>query len=286
LKLRNFEGALQDSLDVLAISPNNSKALFRKADALFGLHHYEDSLRGFIALKAKGYNDATIKIRLLNEILSSTNKSSVSDYIGPIKIQSTDKIGRGLFLTQDILANEIVLKESAFASAYAEEVRSWMGQAGGDSAAETGAGVGIKAFQRTSANSWDNARLSTLYDGRTPNLFVPDMDMFVVDGYSQSGFLPPPLSLPDILPIMTTNAFATERTNPGSNLVESGTGLWLIGSYINHSSSSNCVYQIAGDMLVVRSRVALSAGTQLTITYIQEHGERESSLKSNWNIMS
>lgn len=110
----------------------NEKALFRAARALYELRRFPDSqsyLQQLIALYPK--NETAVKdMRKLHErmreeageydyagMLKEATSCSTLDrgsYIGPVEIKQSQNRGRGLFLTKDVKAGDLLLVEKAF----------------------------------------------------------------------------------------------------------------------------------------------------------------------------
>lgn len=299
LKQHLFTDALEDVDEILLHNPYHKKGLFRRGEALMGLGLNKEALDCFLTLQTVGGEGVGQKIQLL-QYQDQRDHSSCVLYDKPSTVQKiseraeikiSEGRGRGLYAIHNLGVNEVVFMEAAFASAFEDECLSMTapGQAA-DISAITGAGVGIKSLQRVQLCRRSNERLATLYDGKHPNPFVADVAMFE-DEWSSSAPTSsliaahplPILRMEQILPIVVTNAFATNRARSDKTM-EFGTGLWLVAAYINHSSAPNCTYETQGDAILIRADQPIGAGTELTINYVE--AGRESSLKMNWGIES
>lgn len=127
-----FDAALEDAKNVLLDDPRNEKALFRAARALYELRRFSDSqsyLQKLIALYPKN-GRAVEDMRKLHQrmreetgdydyagMLKEATSCSTLDrgsYIGPVEIKQSQNRGRGLFLTKDVKAGDLLLAEKAF----------------------------------------------------------------------------------------------------------------------------------------------------------------------------
>lgn len=301
IKLELFRDALSDSEAACTLDPHHAKSKFRKASCYAGLKQFGRAHKIFEELADNGCEESKAQLEITSihinaAILPSMRAAQQAtrevEYMGPIEIRESSGRGRGLYLTHDVIANDIILVEKAFASAFSDDCTPL--DAEGDPVASTGAAVGLKAFQRVLVNPIDNQRLATLYDGKQPNSIIPTMSLFASQGEERQPGSPrrlndsdhnvvmgPVLELKTILSTVVTNAFATDRLRPNGSS-EPGTGLWIIAAFINHcSGSSNCTYDTRGDMMVVRAVFDMPAETELTITYVL--AGRQASLK-NWKI--
>ena len=94
-------------------------------------------------------------------------------------------------------------------------------------------------------------------------------------------------SLPqDIDPILFLHGFE-QRQNELRNLERNreksrdGTALWILGSFMNHSTSNPTVIkEVFGKMMFVRAGNLLRAGTELTTVYSYD----PEGLKRQWGI--
>lgn len=135
----HFDAALGDVENVLQGSELSEKALFRKAQALYQLRRYKESVETHVILAEK-YPDNTkarheyarASARLVEQdsgiyefrkmILEAKRRQFPTldrgTYVGPVTVKQTDSHGRGLFTTQAVKAGDLLFCEKAFAHAF------------------------------------------------------------------------------------------------------------------------------------------------------------------------
>jgi len=133
LNLKDYEAALKDCEAVLKIEQSHVKGNFRKAMSLAGLGNLKEArdLLGILITKGsenpndlQTWQDAQEKINgrmkqregsydMMTLPFEPLQQDDVENYCGPIKIARAGKKGRGLFLTRDVKAGELLLAEKA-----------------------------------------------------------------------------------------------------------------------------------------------------------------------------
>jgi hypothetical protein len=118
------------------------KALFRKAEALYGLGEYRQCCEALKELRLACPDNAAAKELLGRAIQRLTEKTKGkylfkalyaeasklrpphldhATYIGPVTIQASGSRGRGLFTTKAVKAGDLLFCEKAFAHAFVDE---------------------------------------------------------------------------------------------------------------------------------------------------------------------
>ena len=142
LRVKRYDDALADLTCVLSADPNNQKAHSRAARALYELGRFDECAAHLKKLQPGSINKrdqsyiARVKTRQREAQgiydFDSVRKEPTYDsplldhanFQGPIEARSSGERGRGLFLTRDIKAGELLLCEKAF-SAIFEDPKSY-----------------------------------------------------------------------------------------------------------------------------------------------------------------
>jgi hypothetical protein len=139
LGYKDYPGALADSETALAIDGRSVKGQYRRGQALFGLRRYADARDAFAALAQTpgGPGEAgeacAEQIRKAEAAIEQSagrydlltfpfapdkqGETDVAEYFGPVEVRWTDgrRRGRGLFLTADAKAGQLLLVERPLA---------------------------------------------------------------------------------------------------------------------------------------------------------------------------
>jgi tetratricopeptide (TPR) repeat protein len=144
LKLGRFDEALQDAEIALQLFPTDEKALFRASRALYELDRFPESL-SYLQRLVERYPDNTAaqkelsrtKLRVEEEkyatfdfrmMLDMVGKDIMSldcaTYVGPVAVKESKGRGRGVFLTRDVKAGELLVCEKACAVEHTSDAES------------------------------------------------------------------------------------------------------------------------------------------------------------------
>jgi len=139
LRYKDFPGALADSEAALTIDGRSVEGQYSRGQALFGLQRYADALDAFAALgKSPGVPAETSEAcaKQLSKAAAAIEQSAgrydlltfpfapdkqgemdVAEFFGPVEVRWTEnrRRGRGLFLTADAKAGQLLLVERALA---------------------------------------------------------------------------------------------------------------------------------------------------------------------------
>lgn len=235
-------------------------------------------------------------------------------YVGPVEVRQTgQRRGRGLFVTRDVAAGEVLLVEPPLAAAFAPRGGvSWLTDwEKGVVVKDCSEGLLRELLRLASTCPLANARVLSLYDG-TPEVLgeTPAMVLFRCDDPEDETLAPlllhEPCSVDRLRSVIRLNSFGclrpTPRQQPAAAAVEEekGTGLWALSSFMNHSSRPNVDRRTLGLYMVVVAPTAMTAGTELLTEYVSEEdltttasggdqqGQRSSSreevLRTQWGI--
>ncbi|KAF4556746.1 SET domain-containing protein 7 [Elsinoe fawcettii] len=306
LLLERYDQALSDALASLVSVGNgdhaqlDSKAYFRAGLASYHLgrffqaeHYFSSSL----SLSPAGPLASETKHHLRNTSLRLTEQSSGLYDLQKLRVRlsssrpcldvatcSTNTTtapspfgGRGLFTTQSISTNSIVLIEKAFHLSHPTN-GAWTAltySPSTDHIHATPAGL----VQAIVTKLRDNTSLA------------PDV---LALHSSKPGLGPTPLfnehgdlilDTNQIWDIVSKNAFASTLSCPPQATQDGTTGLWIRASYANHSCLPNVKREMLGDVLILTALRDLEEGEEILHPYVQGTlEEREESLEKNWGF--
>ena len=198
-------------------------------------------------------------------------------------------MGRGTFLTQSVKKGQLLLAEKAVACALPNE--SVMGLVFDCKehkvSKESSEAVAALAVRRGDALPHINSRLRYLYDGTEESMEVPDMGIFR-SGVEASLGVTAPLSIARMRRVVKYNAFQVGNDDGSINKVkkiedeegqsfmqcydiedfrqrcdEAGTGLFVVASFMNHSTDPNIYREFIGHMLFIYAASDMEEGTEL-----------------------
>ncbi|KAK3339820.1 TPR domain protein [Lasiosphaeria hispida] len=324
LKAEAFDAALADVEPAATSSKPPEKALFRKAQALYGLQRFRECCDVITALRlAYPSNDAAKDLlgraigRLAEQTSGRYNFNNLraeasrlrpphldrATYIGPVCIKPSgiSPGGRGMFTTKAVAAGDLLLCEKAFA-------HSFIGDSDNAKPEETTIlldtgtdritiGAQPALINMTIRKAYTNPSLAPAVTGLHHGTYQP-LEADSVDGEPVvDSFL--------IRRIVALNSFGCPLTSrdeylhaalePLSPSKPKGAfhscGVWPTASYINHSCDSNARRAFIGDMMVVRATRNLPADTELTFWYHPPstdplpYLERQRPLLRGWGFM-
>ena len=224
-----------------------------------------------------------------------------ADFIGPVKLDWAPGKGRGLFLTRDVRAGELLIVEKAICVGVE-----------GESAIDHRESYDF-SFPRTVVPGVSTAggmAVAQLLSGVLDNPDLYHHHLAQLSGGPKSDSLPslklPPsenvwleselpavdrLDLKQIKTVIELNAYNLPlvakgfSTSPSLDHEETG-GLFYACSFMNHSCIPNA-YRIAfGDIMVIRANIDLKKGAEITQSYMSRapYHHRASGLKERWGV--
>ncbi|KAL9117425.1 MAG: hypothetical protein Q9187_006039 [Circinaria calcarea] len=308
LRVKCYDDALADLALILLADPNNQKAHSRAARALYELGRFAECDTHLRQLQPSSINNRDqscidrVKARQ-DEAVGKYDFDSIrkeptydspfldhADFKGPIETRQSEERGRGLFLTRDVKAGELLLCEKAF-SAIFEDPKSYPKLFTDEYAAEK---------LRLS----EEAKISLTDDIVTKLFHNPSLSSGFLDLH-RGGYPLGPSPSKDVGPIVDTflvgsilpyNCFGFHITTLGrfqewfslDPLQRShGTcvGIWKTASLVNHSCIPNASRAHFGDIIVVRAARDIAKGEELTFSYFPatlEYAQRQEHAGDYW----
>ncbi|KAL2264246.1 hypothetical protein VTK26DRAFT_9022 [Humicola hyalothermophila] len=277
LLLGRYDAAKADALAALnpsSPSPHDWKAHYNAGRAAYGLCSYAES-HAFLttALQLNPSNTsvqrehARCSARLREEqtgeydfpaLLASLTPThvhmDVASFLSNTRVGPSPHHGRGLFATRDIAAGEIVFVEKATlmpnqydparasAALYAMMVRQLCEN-------PSLAGEVMELYPGEEIGYKRSGMEGEMVDG------VPIVDVFLVEGIrTKNNFSAPRSTVEDTRPSLPEGRMAK--------------GLWVRGSYLNHSCVANTIRSFVGDVLISRATRDIKEGEELFQQYV------------------
>jgi len=305
LTLGGFDAAVADCDTVLAMDPTHAKALARKETAMAAAAVAADQKEGT-------YNFLTLPH-------NPRLQDRVANYLGPIVIRSAGAKGRGLFVTRDVKSGELLFVEKAIKCMVGDALKGTIATNWATKEGSKGTTFELQTDLTILANKDPavNAQLSYLvHDKAAPNTVIPDIDWFrqnafppvqTISAKRVSGavalncfsFAMDPEPTEDERRAMEiachsgdrllfSFAFNTRRAQRNQRIAsdstpqyaKEGTALWIVASFMNHSSHESIAKEFFGKLMFVYAARDLKAGEELTTSYSSD----KDSLKRTWGI--
>ncbi|KAG0569456.1 hypothetical protein KC19_6G091500 [Ceratodon purpureus] len=290
IRLQEYSKALADAKKALSRDPNHLKSLFRKGRALLGLSQYEQALTTLQAAAPRAPTDRDLQAAL-HESSTGFQQSChghydlshyylkgkqvgespfCADYVGPVIVTDVGRgRGRGLILTKDVEAGELLLVANPIAFLPLQDVdptRNDISQAFVNGKVQEGF---RKIIETAHAQNKGLERLSTLCDGEKV-LPAPSVNQTDSESATEEQ-----LDAARIRRIVQLNAINGDATMGWKNLPGSGEqdkkvehwGLWWLPSFINHSCLPSSSPILVGKALFVFASRDLRAGDEVTRAY-------------------
>lgn len=297
LRLRNHRHALLDAERALELDANNVKSLNRRGKALEGMEQYERANESFSAAHKLAPQDQDIekamkrtKICIQQTVYGDYNLSDFylrgckgsfepcCDYVGPVQISKVRNAGRGLILTKDVAAGELLFVSNALAMAFILPEPSLLHQGLHYQSEHEDEHLISKLAEV--ARSFPKARqqlYSLAYENCQLDMRIPSMDLFRQGGDWTSNFS---LEESEELEVDIVRMWGVAHysafnlyghTADISEYYDSERarrrGLWPLAAFMNHSCFPNCLRMHIGNAMFVRAARPILAGEELTITY-------------------
>ncbi|KAG8909175.1 hypothetical protein FRC01_007094 [Tulasnella sp. 417] len=302
LKLGHAGAALSDCSHALGQQELPSslrvKALYRKAQALYGLGRWAEAETAFEATASEFPSEAAScepwvercrKRRQENETgsynwlemyaasLSKARRLDVADYKGDIEVVAfpTRGGGRGVIVTEDVTAGQLLLVSKAFVSAFPDDCNppetlliqnliTMTGQYG------CGASLGTKVAERIAGDPGCARLVYDLYAG--PSL-PPPPTTYVLER-SPAGAIEnflefeTPVDISRIEGVLSFNVFEPAGLPlPSEKESDHPSALFLLPSLFNHSCNPNVGWVCFGDTMVIRAMRDIPKGSEVFIGY-------------------
>lgn len=306
-----------EALGLVLSAGQTQKLTWRKALAAYDLRmwtlaekHCDDALKFGVQLAAGLQKD--IRQRLLETRgifdwrdlwtrLCKTGSVVMADYIGPIKLERLPGRGRGLVLTEDVKAGQLLLVDQALVRSVIKGRRELFELDCALNVAANTASVSIYSKNKAIHELIDNPGKMKLWTGLTyldsrtgRPAEIPDPMLrpthSLEDLFVQVNIEPCRLSA-----ILRSNAFGTEPdvwtpatiALPDGTMEKEGAGgvCYRLGSLFNHSCCANVNQEQWRESAVVRARMDLPKGTELVLTYLQDsYASRKERLARSWRF--
>eukprot|EP01080_Neovahlkampfia_damariscottae_P011846 gene11846-5176_t len=287
LQLEQYENSLKSAVESIALDPYFSKAHFRKGLAEFHLGMYENSIKSFNTSKLLTNTTSMIETidkhitisetclqntRGIFDFISMRKQSKTSqnidcgDYINDsLQIIEIEGKGVGIKTLKEINAGTILLVSKAIHIesknkknlGFNVDHQKNMFQSHEEMAS-------FKHIMRKIAFS-SNIDFFKLSDGK---------DCSIKQRINDKN-----RSAQRVMKIVQNNSFGSssadeflESSNKHKKIDQNvGTGVWMNPSFINHSCNFNWMYEVIGDVMVIRNVRSLKKDEEITITYIDVH---------------
>lgn len=276
----------------------DSKAQFRAGCAAYNLGEYKEAKRFFEEQQklTPDDTDATTNLRKIEMRLREQETGTydwkgiraglsrarprvdAASFTGNTEVKDSLGRGRGLFVTRDVPAGELVVCEKAFCVIWSHEheaLTAMTYDVRDDRIRVSPVGLTKAIVQKLLGNPSQSKRVMDLYgdyagDG---NDISRTEDGPVVDTFR-------------VQDIVSRNAFG-----PGSQFGDEGarnasTGLWIWAAYVNHSCVPNLRKEYVGDTMVLRATRRIAAGEEVFISYDEsrDYGVRRAALMTTWGF--
>ncbi|KAF1916621.1 hypothetical protein BDU57DRAFT_497419 [Ampelomyces quisqualis] len=222
-----------------------------------------------------GTHDFT-KMRV--NLTKARSRVDVATFTGNTEIKDSNSMGRGLFATRNMAADELIMCEKAFCVVWGhdrEAMTAMTYDPRDDRIRVSPIGLSKAIVQKLLSNPSQIPPVMQLHSDhqRDEQAIYSTHDGPVVDVFR-------------VHDIMSRNAFG-----PGTQFGEAGarnasTGLWLHAAYINHSCVPNARKEYIGDVMLVRATRAITAGEQIFHAYDQssDYDARRAALMTTWGF--
>jgi hypothetical protein len=273
LRARQFHLALRDADAARAADPAKPKALYKRAMALNGLGRYPEAVKTLKELLAVEPEDAAAKNALAEcEMLTqqafmgdynmpallfgrlAMSFRRCADYVGPVAVAPIPEKGRGVVVTKDVKAGDLLCVSSPLAVAPLR-AGAEMALIQGLVAAAARAPADMKLISCLPVES-DAAKA-----GEAP---VPDLALF------RKHLSKGDETFPDPMPSQETFArhcAAVVKTAAVRNATS--VGVYALPSFVNHGCAPNACKVVIGHTLFLRAARDMQKGEEVVMKYFE-----------------
>ncbi|CAG9987065.1 unnamed protein product [Clonostachys byssicola] len=298
LILECYDNAIADALESLTRGEDGSqkdldaKAYFRAGTAAYRLSNFRDAKDYFneqlrllpgnkiastylerIEVREHEMSDGVHdKDKALRSLSKTKRRLDAADFVRRTKVKRSSVCGKGLFATEDIEPNDIIMCEKAFCVVWGNE---------------------DEAFSALTSDVRDDAAIRVFPAGlhqavvqklmKNPSQIEKVLDLF--GDYEGLGKKPcerdgfPVIDTFQIHDIVQRNAFGIGQQSEDEDHRNASTGLWIRASYINHSCIGNAKKELVGDLMVIRATRKILAGEEIMHSY-DETSDYDSRMKA------
>lgn len=304
LLLNHFDEAISDAKASLTGKSDqkskdlDSKAHYRAGSAAYGLGQYEQAKTFFesqlklspndkdatiylkrIELRFREQQAGTYNWKKLKAGLSQARPhADAASFVSNIKVENSAGRGRGMFVTRDIPAGELVMCDKALSVVWGHDkdaLTAMTYDVRDDKIRVQPVGLSKATVQKLLGNSSQIERVMDLfgdYEGDGKKIFRNE-DGPIVDTFR-------------IHDIVSRNGFGLGNQYGENGARNASTGLCTWAAYINHSCIANATKDFFGDLMVLRALRPLKSGEEVFISYDEssDYDARQSALMTTWGF--
>ncbi|PNP81143.1 hypothetical protein FNYG_05610 [Fusarium nygamai] len=298
LQLNCPHQALRDAIDGDHPTDLTEESLLLQARAFYNLGDFEEclqklrvltvlfpksvlglSMKSTVSKRLKEQDDGEYEFEdMLVEAQETPPLIDCATFSSLVEIRDAPGRGKGLFLTKDVSAGDLVLCEKAFSYCFMDgnshKTYPVLANVPRDEAKDGGAVLlWAQVTQKLYHNPEHIDTIQELFHGDHKKLQItecdecPVVDSFMIERIIHYNAVNTPKT--------TRNDFETRVFSKKGSSLEidnmdykySTSGIWLLASRINHSCVSNCRRAFIGDMQIIRATQDMSAGTELLLSY-------------------
>ncbi|KAL9562488.1 hypothetical protein ACKAV7_013571 [Fusarium commune] len=270
LKLDRPRQALLDAIEGDGLTTSTEESLLLQARAIYHLGKFEEclqklraltkvfpksvpawSLKLYIDKRLKEQNDGAYAFdNMLIDAQETTPLIGCATFSSLVEIRVVPGRGKGLFLTKDVYAGDLILCETAFLYYFMDDEKS----------NET-----YPILLNMSSKELTSGGSVHLWPQVTQKLFHNPEHIFTIQELFHGDHKKLQITECDGSPVVDSVFRKTEIDNNNTKFLTSR--IWLLASRINHSCVSNCRRSFIGDMQIIRATQDMSAGTELLLSY-------------------
>jgi tetratricopeptide (TPR) repeat protein len=271
MKLARPALALEDAQEAVRLDSKNTKAAFRKGRCELLLGLYDSAAATFKELEQAGcLNDEVSKqIENLNArrreqtsgeydfawlySLPAGSLTECARYVGPIAASDCGDRGRGVVVTRDVRAGELLFADKAFCI----EKRAKLAEAT------------VRKLRECPKHQFD--AFWALSDGTTVPSIAAAADL--LSTRAQRGAENPSgrkVDMDRVRKVLDCNAHAAGTMDIKTGVADESdtSGLFPLGSLVNHSCRPSATRVFLGDLLICRAARDLASGEEVTDSYV------------------
>jgi len=271
MKLARPALALEDAQEAVRLDSKNTKAAFRKGRCELLLGLYDSAAATFKELEQAGcLNDEVSKqIENLNArrreqtsgeydfawlySLPAGSLTECARYVGPIAVSDCGDRGRGVVVTRDVRAGELLFADKAFCI----EKRAKLAEAT------------VRKLRECPKHQFD--AFWALSDGTTVPSIAAAADL--LSTRAQRGAENPSgrkVDMDRVRKVLDCNAHAAGTMDIKTGVADESdtSGLFPLGSLVNHSCRPSATRVFLGDLLICRAARDLASGEEVTDSYV------------------
>ena len=274
LRARQFTLALRDADAARAADPSKPKALYKRAMALNGLGRYPDAVKTLKELLAVEPEDAAATNALAEcEMLTrqaflgdydmpallfgrlAMSFRRCADYVGPVAVARVPGKGRGVVVTKDVKAGDLLCVSSPLAVAPL--------RAGAEMALVQGL---VAAAARAPADMKLVAALPASSDASADDASAPLPDLALFRRHLSRG----DESFPDPAPSQETFARHCAAVVKTAAVRNAGSvGVYALPAFINHGCAPNACKVVIGHTVFLRAARDMREGEEVLMKYFE-----------------